>query len=94
MGYSITVESYFSAAHYLREYNGKCENLHGHNWKVQVAILGDDLGKTRMVFDFKKAKSLLKKVLDLLDHKQINKTPFFKKRNPTSELIAEFIFNK
>lgn len=94
MGYSITVESYFSAAHHLKGYRGKCEALHGHNWKVQVKIFSGGLDKTGMVFDFKEAERMLDNILALLDHKQLNKLSFFKRRNPTSELIAELIFNK
>lgn len=94
MGYSITVESSFSAAHRLKGYRGKCEALHGHNWKVQVRILSDTLDKTGMAFDFKQARRLLDNILVLVDHKQLNQTPFFKRRNPTSEIIAEFIFNR
>ena len=94
MAYSITVESYFSAAHRLKGYHGKCENLHGHNWKVQITISGDDLDKTGMVFDFKEAKALLNKIISSLDHKDLNKVGDFKKRNPTSELVAEYIFDK
>lgn len=94
MSYSIRVEADFSAAHYLKSYRGKCENLHGHNWRVEAIISKDSLNKAGMVFDFKEAKSLLTKVLALLDHKDLNKIDVFKKRNPTSELIAEFIFNK
>ena len=94
MSYIITIESYFSAAHRLRGYRGKCENLHGHNWKVQINISSDRLDKTGMVFDFKQAKRLLGNILVLIDHKQLNEISFFKRRNPTSEIIAEFIFNK
>lgn len=94
MGYSITVESCFSAAHHLKGYRGKCETLHGHNWKVEVKIFSDRLDQTGMLFDFKQAKKLLDNILTLFDHKQLNELSFFKKRNPTSELIAEFIFNK
>ena len=93
MGYSITVESYFSAAHRLKKYKGKCENLHGHNWRVEVVISSDVLNSTGMVFDFKEARRLLDKILGSLDHKELNKNEFFKKKNPTSELIAEFVFN-
>lgn len=93
MGYDIAVESYFSAAHRLKGYRGKCEALHGHNWKVRVTISSGGLDKTGMAFDFKQAKRLLENILVLLDYKQLNKTPFFKRRNPTSELIAEFVFN-
>lgn len=94
MGYSIKVESYFSAAHRLREYQGKCESLHGHNWRVEVCIASDKLGKAGMLIDFKKAKATLNKILEVLDHKQINNIDYFKKHNPTSELVAEYIYNK
>jgi len=94
MSYEIKVEADFSAAHYLKGYRGKCENLHGHNWKVEAVISSFILNSTGMVFDFKEAKSLLNNILGIFDHKDLNKIAAFKKRNPTSELIAEFIFNK
>jgi len=94
MSYEIKVEADFSAAHYLKGYRGKCENLHGHNWKVEAVISSFILNSTGMVFDFKEAKSLLNNILGIFDHKDLNKIPAFKKRNPTSEFIAEFIFNK
>jgi len=94
MSYNIKVEADFSAAHYLKGYRGKCENLHGHNWKVEAVISSSILNSTGMVFDFKEAKSLLNKALGIFDHKDLNKITAFKKKNPTSELIAEFIFNK
>jgi 6-pyruvoyltetrahydropterin/6-carboxytetrahydropterin synthase len=93
MGYRVKVESNFSAAHSLRGYKGKCENIHGHNWRVEVSIASDTLDKTGLLLDFKKAKAILKKVLSVLDHTQINKIPYFKKHNPTSELVAEYVFN-
>jgi 6-pyruvoyltetrahydropterin/6-carboxytetrahydropterin synthase len=94
MGYSIKVQSYFSAAHKLRQYRGKCESLHGHNWKVEVSISSDKLSRAGMLIDFKKAKAMLQEVLIKLDHAQINKIAYFKKHNPTSELLAEYIYNK
>jgi len=92
MGYKVKVESYFSAAHRLRNYHGKCESLHGHNWKVEISIVSDRLDKAGMVLDFKKIKAMLNGILDDLDHQELNKIPHFKKHNPTSELIAEYIF--
>jgi 6-pyruvoyltetrahydropterin/6-carboxytetrahydropterin synthase len=94
MGYRLKVESYFSAAHRLRGYHGKCENLHGHNWKVEISIISDRLDKAGMVLDFKKIKAMLNRVLNDLDHQELNKIAHFKKHNPTSELIAEYIFTK
>jgi 6-pyruvoyltetrahydropterin/6-carboxytetrahydropterin synthase len=92
MGYSIKVEASFSAAHNLRGYRGKCESLHGHNWKVEVSMSSKKLDKTGMLMDFRKAKAILKDILSLLDHTYMNKIPYFRKHNPTSEHVAEFIF--
>jgi 6-pyruvoyltetrahydropterin/6-carboxytetrahydropterin synthase len=90
--YIIKVEAYFSAAHNLSEYKGKCEALHGHNWKVEAAAKSDKLDKAGMVLDFKYFKSQLNKVLEKLDHKYLNHTAYFKKVNPTSENIARYIY--
>jgi len=92
--YSIKVEAYFSSAHNLREYKGKCEELHGHNWKVEVEACSSILDKTGMVLDFKYLKIRLNKILDDLDHKYLNKIPYFKKHNPTSENLAKYIFDR
>ncbi len=93
MAYKLKVESYFSAAHRLREYKGKCESLHGHNWKVEASVVSDNLDKAGMVLDFKELRAMLKDVLSKLDHTELNRIAHFKKYNPTSELIAEHIFN-
>jgi len=90
--FEITVEDSFSSAHQLIGYEGPCENLHGHNWKVKVRIKGKKLGRTGMLMDFKKAKQLLKEVLSDLDHKNLNELKEFKKTNPTAENIAAVIF--
>lgn len=92
--YEVKITSEFSGAHNLRHYKGKCENLHGHNWKVELAIEAARLDKLGMATDFKDLKRELKKVLDSLDHKYLNKLPFFKDINPTSENIAKFIHDK
>lgn len=90
--YVIKIQAYFSAAHNLRGYQGKCEKLHGHNWKVEVEIGARQLDKLGMVCDFKEAKKKLNQVLSDMDHAYLNKLPYFKKNNPTSEKIAEFIY--
>lgn len=90
--YTIKVQSYFSAAHNLRGYQGKCEKLHGHNWKVEAEIASPKLNKLSMVCDFKQIKQKLEKVLKGLDHTHLNRLSYFKKNNPTSEKIAEFIY--
>jgi 6-pyruvoyltetrahydropterin/6-carboxytetrahydropterin synthase len=90
--YSLKVESYFSSAHNLRGYKGKCEKLHGHNWKVEAEVVKNQLDKLGMVFDFKYLKSELNKILEKLDHRYLNDIPYFKKVNPTSENIASYIY--
>lgn len=90
--YSIKIEAHFSAAHNLRGYKGKCENLHGHNWKIEVCVATEILDKTGMVMDFRKLKIKLEKILGNLDHKYLNQLSYFRKFNPTSENIAKYIF--
>jgi 6-pyruvoyltetrahydropterin/6-carboxytetrahydropterin synthase len=92
--YSIKVEAGFSSAHSLRGYKGKCESLHGHNWKVELVVQGRELDKTGMLIDFHELKSALNKILEKLDHKHLNAIPVFKKVNPTSENLARFIFEQ
>lgn len=92
--YSIKIEASFSAAHNLRGYKGKCEELHGHNWKVEVAVASKELDKIGMVVDFKELKMRLNNVLEDLDHKYLNRIPCFLKRNPTSENIAKYIYDR
>lgn len=91
--YRVSVESHFSSAHNLRAYKGKCEALHGHNWKVRVCAEKSTLDKTGMLLDFTYLKKQLHMVLEKLDHKYLNKIPYFKKANPTSEHIARYIFD-
>ena len=92
--YKIKVISCFSAAHFLRNYRGKCESLHGHNWKVEVEISRKKLNSLGLVMDFKELKEKLNKVLENLDHKVLNEIDYFKERNPTSEEIAFYIFSQ
>jgi len=92
----FTIEAFanFSSAHKLRGYKGKCENIHGHNWKVGVSLSSEELNKIGIVMDFKDVKKTLKDLLQELDHKDLNKLQFFKKVNPTSENIARYIYNR
>ncbi|MDP2941456.1 MAG: 6-carboxytetrahydropterin synthase QueD [Candidatus Omnitrophota bacterium] len=92
--YSIKVEADFSSAHNLRGYKGKCEGLHGHNWKVEAVVTGGKLDKTGMLMDFKLLKDKLNAVLEKLDHQYLNRLPDFKKSNPTSENICRYIYNR
>jgi 6-pyruvoyltetrahydropterin/6-carboxytetrahydropterin synthase len=90
--YKIKIEGDFSAAHNLRGYRGKCEDLHGHNWKVEVEVLSPKLDKIGMVMDFKCLKEKLYNFLEKLDHKYLNNIAYFKKINPTSENIAKYLY--
>jgi 6-pyruvoyltetrahydropterin/6-carboxytetrahydropterin synthase len=92
--YEIKVTSRFAAAHNLREFHGKCENLHGHNWFVEVRVRAGELDKTGLVMDFGVIKRRLGEVLDELDHKYLNELPYFLEKNPSSENIAFFIFSR
>ncbi|MEK6759151.1 MAG: 6-carboxytetrahydropterin synthase QueD [Deltaproteobacteria bacterium] len=90
--YELTVELQFSSAHSLRGYEGACENLHGHNWKVEVTVESAGLDNLGMVMDFKRIKSEAKKVIDALDHRFLNEVPPFDTINPTAENIAASIY--
>ena len=91
--YEIRIKSDFSAAHNLRNYRGKCERLHGHNWLIEAVFAYRSLDKAGMAVDFRAAKEALKAVLERLDHSYLNELKFFKKVNPTSENIAKFIYD-
>jgi len=92
--YKVKIEEHFSSAHNLRGYKGKCEELHGHNWKVEVEVAKDSLDNIGMVIDFTCLKKKLNAILEKLDHKYLNKLSYFKKVNPTSENIAKYIYDK
>ena len=92
--YELKAQMYFSAAHHLLNYNGKCENMHGHNWLVEAFVSGTELDKSNILVDYKVIKSNLKEVLDYLDHKDINELPEFKGISPSSVVLAKFIFEK
>ena len=89
--FELKAQLYFSAAHHLLNYDGECENQHGHNWLVEAYVKGETLDKSNILVDYKVLKKELKAVLDLLDHKDINELPFFENESPSSEMIAMFI---
>ncbi len=91
--YEVSVKGSFSAAHFLKNYRGKCENLHGHNWDVEVTVKGMDL-KNGILMDFTDLKKALNEILDRFDHKLLNDMGEFRKVNTTSENIAKVIFDK
>lgn len=92
--FEVKVETHFSSAHHLLNYKGKCENMHGHNWKVEVTARGDKLDKSNILIDFKVLKKAVNEVMDYLDHKDLNEIEEFKNESPSSEFIAKFIYNK
>jgi 6-pyruvoyltetrahydropterin/6-carboxytetrahydropterin synthase len=92
--YTVSVESRFSSAHNLRGYKGKCEELHGHNWRVRVSVRSASLDELGMVCDFSILKKLLNGAIEALDHKYLNDEGPFKTENPTSENIARYIFEE
>lgn len=92
--YKLSVKTEFSAAHNLRNYKGKCEELHGHNWKVEAVISAKKTDSNGLAMDFHAIKDMLKETLEELDHKHLNQISYFKKNNPTSENIARYLFDR
>lgn len=90
--YELMIETGFASAHQLRGYKGKCENLHGHNWKVQVYVRAEKLNDIDIAIDFHDLKTLTGEVVLQLDHKFINDIFPFTEKNPSSENIAKWIF--
>ncbi len=92
--YHLTIHAYFAAAHNLINYQGDCENLHGHNWKVEVTVGARELDRAGLGIDFKVLKRETKEILGVLDHKYVNEVPPFNEISPSSENIARFVFEK
>lgn len=92
--YTVRVEDGFAAAHFLTRYHGKCERLHGHNYKVFVTASGRDLDDGGMLLDFGMLKEALRKVTGELDHSSLNDHPAFSDGCPSAERIARFVFEK
>ena len=92
--YQVSIETHFSAAHRLRDYKGLCENLHGHNWKVEVTVCSKKLDNAGMVIDFSLLKQKTKAIVDVLDHQYLNEIDPFKETNPSSENVAAYIFDR
>jgi 6-pyruvoyltetrahydropterin/6-carboxytetrahydropterin synthase len=92
--YEVTVEDSFAAGHYLREYKGKCENPHGHNYKVRVTLAGRELDRAGLLLDFKDLKDVMKHVIDRLDHQMLNDIEPFKTLNPSAENLSRYFFDE
>ncbi len=92
--YEVTVEDTFAAGHYLRNYKGKCENPHGHNYKVRVTLQGRELDHAGLLLDFKDLKVVMKPVVDYLDHQMMNDIPPFNEVNPSAENLAKYFYDE
>jgi 6-pyruvoyltetrahydropterin/6-carboxytetrahydropterin synthase len=89
--YELKVVTRFAAAHQLAMVGSKCENLHGHNWKIEVFLVGDQLNDAGVLMDFGDIKALLRDIIGRLDHRFLNELPIFAGRQPSSERIAAFV---
>jgi 6-pyruvoyltetrahydropterin/6-carboxytetrahydropterin synthase len=92
--FEVTVEADFSSGHYLRNYHGRCENPHGHNYRVCVTLEGEQLQENGLLFDFTLLKRILRPVVDSLDHQMINEIPPFTDLNPSAENLARYFFDQ
>jgi 6-pyruvoyltetrahydropterin/6-carboxytetrahydropterin synthase len=92
--FEVTVEDSFAAGHYLRNYKGKCENPHGHNYKVRVTLQGRELDQAGLLLDFKDLKTVMKPTIDRLDHQMMNDIEPFKTLNPSAENLAKYFFDE
>ncbi|HET7103181.1 MAG TPA: 6-carboxytetrahydropterin synthase QueD [Terracidiphilus sp.] len=92
--YEVTVEAGFSSGHYLRNYRGKCENPHGHNYKVRVTLIGEELDSTGLLLDFKLLKQVMRPVIDRIDHQMLNDIEPFTQLNPSAENIARYFHDQ
>lgn len=92
--FQVSVQAHFDAAHFIRNYDGKCANLHGHRWNVEVCIEGQELDNLGMLIDFSKVKRAVKLIINELDHRLLNDLPSFGDQgvNPTAENVAKIIF--
>ena len=91
--YELMIETHFSAAHQLRGYKGHCENIHGHNWKVQVYVLVEKLNEIDIAIDFHELKGTTNDFIATLDHSFLNDKFPFTEKNPSSENIAKWIYD-
>jgi 6-pyruvoyltetrahydropterin/6-carboxytetrahydropterin synthase len=92
--FEVSVDEQFAAAHNLRNYKGKCENLHGHNYKVRVTLAGPQLDEVGLLYDFVHLKQVIQGVIRALDHKYLNELKPFDVLNPSAENIAKHIYDE
>ena len=92
--FEVNVEAGFSSGHYLRNYRGKCENPHGHNYKVRVTLVGAELDPAGLLLDFKQLKQVLLPVIDRIDHQMLNDIEPFTVLNPSAENLAKYFYEQ
>ena len=92
--FQVTVEDTFAAGHYLRNYRGKCENPHGHNYKVRVTLCGEELDRAGLLLDFKDLRDVMRDTVDRLDHQMINELEPFTVLNPSAENLAKYFYDQ
>ena len=92
--FEVSVEEVFPAGHSLRNYHGKCENVHGHNYRVRVTVNGPDVDENGLLVDFAVVKKLVRAVKDRLDHQFLNDLEPFDKINPSAENIAKYFYDE
>jgi 6-pyruvoyltetrahydropterin/6-carboxytetrahydropterin synthase len=92
--FEVTVEAEFSSGHYLRNYRGKCENPHGHNYKVLVTLAGAELDESGLLLDFKLLKQVMRPIVTRLDHQMINDIEPFTTVNPSAENLARYFYQQ
>ena len=92
--YEISKDFLFSAAHQIRFHGGKCERLHGHNWRVRVHVRASELNRIGMVIDFADLSKLVAEIGARFDHRNVNEVPPFDELNTTAELIARFFHDE
>ena len=92
--YKLSIESKISAAHRLREYNGPCARVHGHNWKIRVEVTATQLNEVGIAIDFSDLKKITWQVIGPFDHNDFNEIAPFDKLNPTAENIAKFFYTE
>lgn len=92
--FRLSIQTQISAAHFLKQYEGDCARLHGHNWKVQVEVLSDQLDNVGMAIDFKDLTELSKRVIGRFDHQVFNEIAPFDKINPTAEHLARYFYRE
>ncbi|HZO98768.1 MAG TPA: 6-carboxytetrahydropterin synthase QueD [Terriglobia bacterium] len=92
--FEITVEYSFAAGHALRGYHGKCENIHGHNYKLEVTLCGNKLNSVGLLMDFVDLKAIIKEIVKRVDHQFLNDLPPFDRLNPSAENMAKYFFDE